>query len=175
MEKGSRLYGIEDENDKDFILGFTDNKEESEGVKRNRVAKESVIVTPSPFSEATCCKSILEERSTFWEKKGLPPLPELYVAKRPFARQTWEVTPFLPKSLTLMDATPPVELSFQIFLKLCYKGERIGLPHELGYDHTCDWCGIVLPTFACSLTLSRLSLIAACSPIHSALCAVWPR
>jgi hypothetical protein len=112
----------------------------------NRLAKESVIVTASPFSEATCCKSTLEERPTFWEKKDLPPLPELYVAKRPFARQTWEVTPFIPTPHTIMDATPPVELSFQIFLKLCYQGTRIGLTHELGYDHTCDWCGIILPT-----------------------------
>ena len=112
----------------------------------NRLAKESVKLTPSPFSEAMCCKSTLEERPTFWEKKGLPALPELYITKPPFARQTWEVTPFLPKPIVIVDATPPLELSYQVFLKLCYQGTRIGLPHELGYDHTCDWCGIVLPT-----------------------------
>jgi hypothetical protein len=71
------LYGIEDENDKDFILGFTDNKEESEGVKRNRVAKESnsgksqIIPLPSATGIPLCIEPIVNNWNSYRVAKSL--------------------------------------------------------------------------------------------------------
>jgi hypothetical protein len=35
---------------------------------------------------------------------------------------------------------------WQVFLKLCYQGERVGEPHEYSINHVCDWCGMKAPT-----------------------------
>jgi hypothetical protein len=38
-----------------------------------------------------------------------------------------------------------MENAYRIVFSICYTGPRVGLPHEMGYDHKCDWCGIEIP------------------------------
>jgi len=40
---------------------------------------------------------------------------------------------------------PPENSYYQLFLKVCYDGEKKGQSHEFGLTHTCFWCGLVLP------------------------------
>lgn len=115
----------------------------------DRYVKETARFPPNPiFTTTTALTSTIDGREEYFqsEVKDLPVLPKFMVVLRPYKRQTWVNTPFLPRPLQILDATPPIELAYQVFLKLCWKGPRIGRPHEIGYDHVCDWCGLSLPT-----------------------------
>jgi hypothetical protein len=50
----------------------------------------------------------------------------------------------IPRTLHSFNATPALSSAYRVFLKLCWKGPRIGLPHEFGYDLKCDWCDTVI-------------------------------
>lgn len=105
------------------------------------------IVANSPFAEAICCATTISEWDAYWREasSALPAIPERVVVRRPMARQQWSVLPFFPPRTEQAATTLPQELGYQLFLRLCYDGPRVGLPHELGYDGKCDWCGVEVP------------------------------
>ena len=113
----------------------------------NALAKTNTKVNPqSPFSEASCCFSSIYTPGEAIRDANLPPLPELYKLKTGFRRQTVLYTPMIPRNLQPFQATPSLDVAYRVFLQVCWKGPRIGLAHEFGYDNTCDWCNIVVPT-----------------------------
>jgi hypothetical protein len=108
-------------------------------------AAAAQIIKGSPCATTNCCASPIQNPDRFWNETRLPPKPELYKLKPAYAFQTLAYTPMIPRALQPFNAAPSLNIAYLVFLQLCYKGARIGLPHELGYDHKCDWCELEIP------------------------------
>jgi hypothetical protein len=114
----------------------------------NMYAKETAnVILGNPFAETSCCISPLGNPGQFWNEHAMPPLPTRTRAKMSSTRQSVLYgEPYQPRALQPFNATPSENDYFRVFLKLCYRGARRGLSHEIGYDNTCDWCGIKIPS-----------------------------
>lgn len=113
----------------------------------NEVARtHAVIIKDTPFAETACCFESLRTPGEFWSKAALPEMPTRQVLKPSFAQQTIAQTPMIPRPLQAFNVTPSLNLAFRVFLQLCQKGPRVGLPHELGSDMKCDWCELEIPS-----------------------------
>ena len=112
----------------------------------NRLAKETTpLIENTPYTETGCCKSPLMDPGLFFRERNLPALPKDHPLAPSYARQTILYTPMIPRPLELFNAVPNMEVAYRLFLQICYKGDRVGLPHEIGYDNKCDWCDIEIP------------------------------
>jgi len=114
----------------------------------NKIVKINArIVQNSPFTETGCCFTRIENPGQFWyEKRGeLPPLPARQKIKFALAKQSWFFVPFVARELVKTEVETPINLAYKIFGRICWKGVRIGQPHELGFDGKCDWCDIQIP------------------------------
>lgn len=113
----------------------------------NQIARRSAnIVKGSPYAETSCCCDPIDRPGQTFRDASLPALPELYILKPGWAYQTIAYTPMTVRPLQLTVASLSIENAYRVFLKLCHEGPRKGLPHELGYDLQCDWCGIEIPS-----------------------------
>jgi len=98
----------------------------------------------SSFSEASCCYETITTPGEFWSSKGsLPPLPphespagsmgsRLYVAMK-------------PRPLERLFAKADDSIMYRLFLRVCFRGPRVGQQHEPGYDNVCPWCELKFP------------------------------
>ena len=114
----------------------------------NSIAKQSAhIEANSPFTETGCCYTDIGNPHAFWNTNAaaLPPLPPHTPISFAFGRQTWFFVPYVARSIESVEVEIPFDLAYKIFARLCYKGPRVGLPHELGYDGKCDWCDTEIP------------------------------
>lgn len=113
----------------------------------HRLAKDTtLIIKNSPFAETACCFDPITVPGSFWRQAKLPDMPHRVGLAQGFQRYSVLTVPIAPALPTAFTATVPLSKAYLVFFKLCYKGPRVGLAHELGYDHTCDWCGIKIPT-----------------------------
>lgn len=113
----------------------------------NQFARRSAnLVKGSPYAETSCCCDAIDRPGQSFRETTLPTLPELYILKPGWAYQTIVYTPMTVRPLQLAVASVSIDSAYRVFLQLCYDGPRKGLPHELGYDLKCDWCGIEIPT-----------------------------
>ncbi len=113
----------------------------------NTLAKRNaLIVKGSPFAETACCFDPITTPGSFWRNAELPPIPRLYGLAASFVRQSIFYVPIHPARPLAFTATAPLSKAYLVFFKICWQGPRVGLAHEIGYDHKCDWCGIELPT-----------------------------
>jgi hypothetical protein len=111
----------------------------------NKIAKEkTIVIKRNPFLETSCCFSPITAPGKVLREANLPPIPELVRLTPSFFRRTILYTPMIPRTLHSFNATPALSSAYRVFLKLCWKGPRIGLPHEFGYDLKCDWCDTVI-------------------------------
>jgi hypothetical protein len=107
----------------------------------NKLAKEhTTVIKGSPFAESACCFSEISMPGKVLRESNLPPIPEPVKILQSFLRRTILYTPMIARALQPFHATPALSGAYRVFLQLCWKGPRIGLPHELGYDLKCDWC-----------------------------------
>jgi hypothetical protein len=106
----------------------------------------ALIIRGNPFAETACCFDPVTRPGAFFKDAGLPGMPKFRVPQWPHKRQSLLYTPILPRPLEGFNASPSLDVAFRVFLKLCYKGVRVGLPHQLGPDNVCDWCEIRIPT-----------------------------
>ena len=51
-----------------------------------------------------------------------------------------------PSQISRPLPSPPESSFYQLFLKVCYDGEKKGHSHEFGLTHKCMWCDLKLPT-----------------------------
>ena len=113
----------------------------------NALAKKSAnIIKGSPFAETTCCKSDINSPGKFIKNSDLPPLPIHYSLKRTFARQSILYPSFVPRPIQESIGELSLDLSYRVFIQICWKGPRIGKAHEFGYDNKCSWCDLEVPT-----------------------------
>jgi hypothetical protein len=112
----------------------------------NKVAEsETKIIKGSPYVETACCFNFVLTPGKFWRDAALPQLPQKYSIRPGFSYQTYLYPPIEPRKIELFQATLSVESAYQLVFKVCHNGPRLGLPHEFGYDHKCDWCGLEIP------------------------------
>ena len=114
----------------------------------NFLAKKSKQPMPLSFSETSCCLSPLEHIDEFWQQKqasqSLPPFPKRTGVPPP-PRITRTEPTMKPSQIVRPLPNAPENSYYQLFLKVCYDGEKKGRSHEFGLTHTCFWCGLVLP------------------------------
>lgn len=107
--------------------------------------KNAPLVLESPYSDITCCRSNITSPGNFW--RSLTSLPPLSLRQLGKARQPTIFQPeFRPRPLEFLTAKVPPELTYRLFLKVCYDGPRKGELHEPGLTHQCAWCGFQFPT-----------------------------
>jgi hypothetical protein len=112
----------------------------------HRLARQNgVYVKGSPFSETSCCYTEVTQPKGFWSGTAasamLPVLPKKRAPMGQANSQTF--VHFKPRSLAKLLADPPEELFYRVFLRVCYEGPNMGLPHEPGYTNVCSKCGFV--------------------------------
>lgn len=88
----------------------------------------------------TCCYDQVSTPMKYWIEKNLPDLGPKEVPKGnrgSFLR----VPMILREEKTLMATIDPANMK-NLFSKICFRGPRIGYPHEPGYDMICPYCGL---------------------------------
>ena len=102
------------------------------------VAAESAALNPdSPYSETTSCLHALGQPSDCWDK--LPKLEGRVAGVRRSATIT--TTFYTELNKTLEGKIDPKDY-YKLFIKVCYQGANMGLPHELGIGLTCANCDL---------------------------------
>lgn len=114
----------------------------------NMLAKKNKMPMPLVFSEASCCLSPLDKADTFWDssaaKDSLPPFSKKTGVPAP--PKITRMEPVMkPSQISRPLPDPPENSYYQLFLKVCYDGEKKGHTHEFGLTHTCIWCDLKLP------------------------------
>lgn len=121
----------------------------------NMLAKKNKMPMPIVFSESSCCLSPLENPDEFWDtgsgKQSLPPFSKRTGIPRPPKIMRIEPT-MKPSQISRPLPDPPESSYYQLFLKVCYDGEKKGHSHEFGLTHSCIWCDLKLPKEAQLLT-----------------------
>lgn len=109
------------------------------------VRETAKINEKSPFSVTTCCFHDISNPNEFWAERAedLPAL-EKRVLGKPNWRSTTAKTTFYTEPIELIEGTLNPDEYFKLFLKVCYEGPNVGLPHELGFSKTCLQCGLLL-------------------------------
>jgi len=105
------------------------------------------LIIGSPFSEASCCYGPIQKPRDFWMQSdlGLPELPPRLLQMG--ALTTRMLTRFVPRSLPSVLLSAPEEFYYVLFLNVCYRGQRKGLPHEFGYNYRCPHCELQIVPF----------------------------
>ena len=112
----------------------------------NHARKSATVIKGSPFAETTCCPTKINSPGEFIKASDLPQLPIRYSLKRTFARQSVLYPSFIPRELQESIGELSLDVSYRVFIQICWKGPRIGKAHEFGYDNKCSWCGLEVPT-----------------------------
>ena len=106
--------------------------------------KTTNAIEGSPFSETSCCFVPIQKPGSFWAESGLPfaapaSKPEGSKGSRLFFHYDARKIAPLPVSI-------PEDQLYSVFMKVCFRGARIGFKHELGLTYYCPWCKTQFPT-----------------------------
>jgi hypothetical protein len=115
-------------------------------LQAHRIAKESgSYIRGAMTAEAQCCQAPITEPGAFWrEKEGAMAALPLKAPPRGPVRGHVAVH-FKARPQTRLETMITPDVMYRIFLKVCYDGPNIGLPHEPGYTRECQHCGFVFP------------------------------
>jgi len=107
--------------------------------------KTAQLVRGNPYAETACCFGPINSPGSYWEANKISlPISHRTVVVSPFFRSSILFPHFTPRPIIEQEVDAPMNLAFRIFLKVCYKPPRMGYAHELGYNGTCDNCGLKL-------------------------------
>ena len=103
------------------------------------IAKENAALNPdSPFSETTSCLHPLNTTSACWD-----PLPKLENRVAGVRRSATLSTTFYTEKQKTLEGKLDSRDYYRLFVKVCYQGDKKGLPHELGIGLVCRNCDII--------------------------------
>jgi hypothetical protein len=112
-------------------------------LETHKYALETMKTEISPYAERTCCYDSINKPLAFWKSKGLTALPPKDSPKGPI--NSHSKFKFELRQEQRFEFNVSKDDYYKLFLKVCYTGERIGLPHEPGYNKTCPHCGFKIP------------------------------
>ena len=116
------------------------------------IAKENAALNPdSPFSETTSCLHPLNTTSACWD--SLPKLEARVTGKT--TRSGTVSTTFYTEKQKALEGKLDSKDYYRLFVKVCYQGDKKGLPHELGLGLTCRNCDL---SFEENPSLMRIDL-----------------
>ena len=96
------------------------------------------------ISETACCYTNLTQPGEFWRTKGtLPDLPLYEPPKGPTGSRLY--VHMTPRILERLFAKADASIMYRLFLRVCFRGPRLGQQHEPGYDNKCPWCDFQFP------------------------------
>jgi hypothetical protein len=96
------------------------------------------------YAEASCCYSNLLTPAEFWKTKGtLPELPAPLPPQGP--RGSLLYVHMTPRKLERIFGKADASIMYRLFIRVCFRGPRIGQQHEPGYDNVCPWCEFKFP------------------------------
>jgi hypothetical protein len=106
--------------------------------------KYGKYIPGSIYSEASCCYNSLVKPAEFWNsKENLPELPPHEAPKGSTGSVLFvEMT---PRPVESISGRQNPSTMYKLFLRVCFKGPRIGQQHEPGYDNICPWCEFKFP------------------------------
>jgi len=117
--------------------------------------KTASLVRGSPYLDTTCCLASIERPGQFWEAvTDLPKLGERKLDPILGGRSTLKVH-FEPRPQESLLVETPADLTYRLFLKVCYDGPRRGMPHEPGLTNICTWCGFQFPGHPRAIDFSK--------------------
>ena len=113
----------------------------------NKLAEKTAsILQGSPFADTTCCKSDINQPGQFWkEQKDLPVIGERKMQPSTSRGGSRLAPYFSPRPIAQRLADAPESIYYRVFLKVCFRGPRMGNLHELGMNLKCPWCDFVFP------------------------------
>jgi len=88
----------------------------------------------------TCCYDQVSSPMKYWTEKNLPDLGAKEVP-RGNRGSFLRVPMVLREEKSLMATVDPAYMK-NLFSKICFRGPRVGYPHEPGYDMICPYCGL---------------------------------
>ena len=99
-------------------------------------------IKQSPFSETGCCSVEITKPDSFWKEKELAGrgVSVAYGSRGSRIAFNYSPRPVIPIHLEAPQSFYP-----RVFLKVCFKGDRVGLPHEPGLTGVCPWCELEFP------------------------------
>ena len=109
-----------------------------EGHRLARVYGKYMVA--SVLSEASCCYSPLMAPGEFW--RSITSLPDLGGKAPPQGpRGSVLFVHMIPRPREALFGKPDASVMYRLFLRICFRGPRVGLQHEPGYNKKCPWCG----------------------------------
>jgi len=107
----------------------------------------SASVRGSPIADITCCKIPVNAPGSFWAAQGasLSPVPLNGRVLTPFQRAPAQQFKFGARNKEALIVEMPKALTYRLFTKVCYEGDRMGESHEPGVTHRCHSCGFQFP------------------------------
>ena len=112
------------------------------------------LIENSPYTETTCCFTDIKEPSRFWKEKGF--LTDGRVAPLG-SRGSRLLLHYTTRPLAILRASAPEELYSRVFLNVCFRGARKGLPHEVNLTGRCPWCDFQFPADPADPTFTDLA------------------
>lgn len=112
-------------------------------LETHKYASDTMKKELSPYAERTCCYESIASPLAFWKSKDLTVLPPKDSPKGPI--NSHSKFKFELRQEQRFEFNVSKEDYYKLFLKVCYAGERIGLPHEPGYNKICPYCGFKVP------------------------------
>ena len=112
-------------------------------LETHKYALETVKKEISPYAERTCCIESIQTPLAFWKSKSLTVLPPKDSPKGPI--NSHSKFKFELRQEQSFEFNVSKDEYYKLFLKVCYTGEHLGLPHEPGYNKTCSYCGFKVP------------------------------
>jgi hypothetical protein len=101
-------------------------------------ASTAALNPDSPYSETTCClHSINTQSSTDWN--SFPKL-ETRISESMRTRTATVSTTFYTEKQKALEGKIDPNDYYKLFVKVCYQGDKKGLPHELGITLSCSNC-----------------------------------
>lgn len=111
-----------------------------EGHRRARV--HGKYFAGNPFSESSCCYSIIADPGEFW-KTDASPLGPKEPPQGPRGSRLF--VHMIPRPLEDLFGKTDASLMYRLFMRVCFRGPRVGLQHEPGYTLKCPYCELQFP------------------------------
>jgi hypothetical protein len=102
------------------------------------IQKDVKIIDGSAQTTTTCCFVDINKPGSYWQEKGLTVTETATMPKGSTGTRLFTFFKAPELSLILPDA--PEQAYARVFLKICFRGPRMGLPHEVNMMNYCPHC-----------------------------------